>query len=152
MSVNFIGLRIVGKASVGLLLLVLSPFVVMFCIAIPKLDPAILVDFSQGFKNVDGPVLISVIQFNLTGWDFMGNISSSARKPMRDIPVALSLALVLVLLTYLVPLIVAVSVVAPEDYGDNLFAAAAENLWWPLVYAVDGAAFLGLLGLGIGIV
>ena len=82
------------------------------------------------------------------GWDFVGNVSGTAKKPMRDVPIALMGALVLVTLTYTVPLISAISVLDPDEYTDTLFVDAAAALWPAYSYVISTAAFLGLLGLG----
>eukprot|EP01105_Mastigella_eilhardi_P017023 TRINITY_DN3914_c0_g1_i3.p1 TRINITY_DN3914_c0_g1~~TRINITY_DN3914_c0_g1_i3.p1 ORF type:complete len:593 (+),score=128.16 TRINITY_DN3914_c0_g1_i3:163-1779(+) len=148
-AVNLVGVQIVGKASVGLLVIMLSPFVVMFCLAVPHLDFKMLVEFPSPASSIDVGLLVSVIMFNLMGWDFMGNVSGSARKPRRDVPLATSVALTLVLATYAVPLFSAISVVPADQYGDDLFTRAAGMLWGPLEYMVEGAAFLGLFGLGV---
>ncbi|KAH3743159.1 polyamine transporter [Pelomyxa schiedti] len=148
-GINMIGIRIVGTASFLLVIIVLSPFLSLFLMAAPQLNFSLLVTFPDGFDDIDMGLLISVLMFNLTGWDFVGNISSTAKKPMRDVPIALVGALTLVLLTYIVPLISSVSVLEPEKYSENLFTDAARALWPPFMWVINFSAFMGLLGLGV---
>ncbi|KAH3746284.1 Polyamine transporter PUT1 [Pelomyxa schiedti] len=145
------GVRTVGIAMIALTVLVLSPFAVMLVLAIPTLTLKPLVDIKiSDLNNADVPLLICSIMFNLAGWDFVGNVSSLARKPSRDVPAAIVSALVLVCVTYIVPLIVTASVLvmySSDSGGSSAFVEAAKILWSPLAYCVTGAAFIGTFGL-----
>lgn len=71
----FAGIKVVGNAAAVFLVVVLSPFLVMFFIATPQLDFSLFVNFSDfSSKDVDYSLLLSLLMFNLMGWDFVGNV------------------------------------------------------------------------------
>eukprot|EP01105_Mastigella_eilhardi_P015810 TRINITY_DN361_c0_g1_i1.p1 TRINITY_DN361_c0_g1~~TRINITY_DN361_c0_g1_i1.p1 ORF type:complete len:487 (-),score=128.54 TRINITY_DN361_c0_g1_i1:105-1565(-) len=146
-SMNMIGLQLVGKASAVFVVLVLAPFVSLLLMVIPDLKLELLVDFSTPIRELDVSLLLSIFMFNLVGWDFVGNISGAARKPSRDVPIAIFVAMFLIFNTYTLPLLASVSVVPPEDYDENLFVTAAAVVFPPFRYVVSCSAFLGITGL-----
>ena len=151
--VNIAGVQLVGVASVILVVLVLTPFVIMVVMGFQYLDFSMLVEFPPGkyfFDSMDPSLLVSVMLFNLQGWDFVGNLSSRAKKPQRDVPGGILGALVFLFLTYSVPTFSAASILGPDgsQTSDNLYVDAASVVWQPLTIIVTVAALLGVLGLG----
>lgn len=79
----------------------------------------------------------------------IGNICCMVKKPEVDIPLAFSGALVLVVLTYALPMAAAVSLIPVSRYAPDMFYAAAAVISPTLYSLVLVSAFFCLVGLGI---
>lgn len=81
-GINLGGMKIVGKASVALLFLVLSPFLVMACWAFPRLDWRLLGTFPSSReefrRDVDLSLLVSILMFNV-------GLPSPSSFPLRSV-------------------------------------------------------------------
>ncbi|ELP87786.1 amino acid transporter, putative [Entamoeba invadens IP1] len=156
-TVNVIGAKQLSTVGIFLTVGVILPFIVCFFIATPHLDLSQLVNFTVVSEDSSFPKLVSIIMFNLMGWDFVGNVSSQAKKPKRDVPVAMVVALVLVVLTYTVPTMDLVTTLdftqppsvpgSPYSSLEPLYSSMAKKLWKPLSYVITVATILGVFGL-----
>ena len=156
-AVNVLGARYLSSVGVVLTVAVILPFVVLLALSVPSLDLSQLVAFNVALPDASFPKMVSVVMFNLMGWDFVGNVSSQAKKPQRDVPVAMIVSLALVLLTYTIPTVDLVTTLdftlPPSDphsadaITEPLYIACAKRVWEPLAYIIEVATLVGVFGL-----
>lgn len=100
---NYRGLHIVGFSAVLLAIFSLSPFLVMGILSIPRIRPRrwLVVDF----KNVDWRGYFNSMFWNLNYWDKASTVAGEVEDPGQTFPKALLGAVVLVVSSYLIPLL-----------------------------------------------
>jgi len=54
--------------------------------------------------DIDWPVFISILLWALNGWDCMGNIASHVKNPKRTYPIGMTLCVILVMLSNVLPI------------------------------------------------
>jgi amino acid transporter len=134
---NIAGIRAVGKASVYLMLLLLSPFVVMTAYAVWQGAPA--ASLAAHPRSLDLLGALSVAMWNYMGWDNASTIAGEVENPQRNYPRAILGAAALITVVYLIP--VAASMLAHLDPGG-----------WSTGAWVQAAATLGGRWLGLAVV
>ncbi|GLJ26660.1 hypothetical protein SUGI_0518590 [Cryptomeria japonica] len=146
--VNYRGLTVVGWTAVALGVFTLLPFCVMGLISIPRLDPARWVVVDMG--NVDWNLYLNTLFWNLNYWDSISTLAGEVENPGRTLPKALSWAVVLVVLSYFVPLLCGIGAVElnRSQWEDGYFAVIAKMLggvwlrWW--MEAAAAASNMGM--------
>ena len=135
---NIRGARLVGGSSLLMLFALLGPFVVMIVVAFGSQPapaeeaPPLKIDFVAGFL---------VAMFNYMGWDNASTIAGEVDRPQRTYPLALGGALLLVVLTYTLP------VLAAARTGINP-AAWDEGTWVDVGDKVAGPALRAAIAIG----
>lgn len=108
---NLLGVRPVGNASVVLTAILLAPFVALVLAGIPRLVhwqlPAQPLTGGSLFAAVGGG--LTVVIWNFSGWENLSAVAAEIDEPQRNYLRAISVALPLVALGYLLPLMVSVS-------------------------------------------
>jgi amino acid transporter len=138
-AMNLRGARSVGSASVVLGLAVIAPFVVLTALLVWRgnadgfVPP---VDVAGGGETAEhiglvGALLVSM--WNAMGWDNASTIAAEVERPERAYPRGVALALLLVTVTYLVP----VGAMAWAHVPTGSFSTGA---WVDLGRAVGGPA------------
>lgn len=145
---NFRGLTIVGYTAVGLAFFSLLPFLVLGLLAIPRLRPKrwLAIDL----KSTDWRGFLNSLFWNLNFWDKASTLAGEVDKPRETFPKALLAAVVLVTLSYLIPLLAGTGAFALEqsNWEDGYFAEVAMVIggawlkWW-----IQAAAALSNMGL-----
>ncbi|CAI7768709.1 unnamed protein product, partial [Closterium sp. NIES-53] len=107
-ALNLSGVDIVGKASMVFGVSVIAPFVAMFFFAIPQLNLQ-WISFPTP-KPLNWPKLLSVLLWNTSGFDSAGACADEVKDPGRSYPLALLVSVGLMLVTYIVPALVGLSV------------------------------------------
>ncbi|KAK9812978.1 hypothetical protein WJX72_006764 [[Myrmecia] bisecta] len=133
--VNYRGLTIVGRVAVGMTFFIVLPFVVLVGMSVPQIEPS-------NWKQMDwnavkwGPFL-NVMFWNLNYWDSVSTLAGEVPRPHKTFPRALAGAVVLVVLTYLLPLMAGLGVDAdPDQWQLGFYASLAEKIggrwlgWW----------------------
>ncbi|KAK7405839.1 hypothetical protein VNO78_07449 [Psophocarpus tetragonolobus] len=119
---NYRGLHIVGFSAVFLALFSLLPFLVMALLSIPQIRPArcLLLDFS----NLDLPLYFNTMFWNLNYWDKASTLAGEVQDPTKTFPKALFGGLLLVVSSYLIPLLAGTAAFdsSPSDWQDGYFA------------------------------
>ncbi len=132
---NLRGAAAVGRGSVWLWFVALSPFVALIGFAAwtgmhtphAALGPPARLDLS-------GAVLIAM--WNYMGWDNATTIASEVENPQRAYPRAMLLAALMVMLTYLLPIAaVAWAGIPPDRFSTGAWVDAARLLGGPLLAA-----------------
>lgn len=81
---------------------------------------------------------LSYVVFNYSGWDNISTYAAEVDRPQRNYPLAIGIALVVVILTYLLPVLAGVSVTTdPQTWS--------ADAGWPAVARVLGGKWLGAL-------
>ncbi|MCL7047484.1 hypothetical protein MKW94_025421 [Papaver nudicaule] len=145
---NYRGLHIVGFSAVALAMFSLSPFVVMGLISIPRIRPKqwLVVDF----KKVNWRGYFNSMFWNLNYWDKASTLAGEVENPSKTFPKALLGAVVLVMCSYLIPLLAGTGALEskPSEWSDGYFAEVGMLLggvwlkWW-----IQAAAAMSNMGL-----
>ncbi|CAM8899237.1 unnamed protein product [Rhodiola kirilowii] len=145
---NYRGLHIVGFAAVALAIFSLSPFVVMSLLAIPKVRPSkwLVVDF----KAVNWTGYFNSMFWNLNYWDKASTLAGEVENPAKTFPKALYGAVVLVMCSYLIPLLAGTGALSSSsfEWSDGYFAEVGMLIggFW-LKSWIQAAAAMSNLGL-----
>jgi amino acid transporter len=124
---NLRGARAVGGASQWMALLLLGPFAVFCVLAFlgPTHAAAAVPAPSTGGHDWIGGLLVAM--WNFMGWDNASTVAGEVERPQRNYPLAMLGALVLVVLTYVVPIAAAARTgLAPEVWSTGTWVDAAR--------------------------
>ncbi|XP_058081006.1 probable polyamine transporter At3g19553 [Magnolia sinica] len=145
---NYRGLNIVGFSAVGLAIFSLCPFVVMGVLSIPRIRPKqwLVVDF----RNVNWRGYFNSMFWNLNYWDKASTLAGEVENPSRTFPKALLGAVVVVVASYLVPLLAGTGAldVPSSEWSDGYFAEIGMLIggvwlkWW--IQAASAMSNMGL--------
>lgn len=145
---NYRGLTIVGWVAVVLGVFSILPFAVMGLVSIPKLQPArwLVVNL----KDVDWNLYLNTLFWNLNYWDSISTLAGEVENPNKTLPKALFYALILVVLSYFLPLLSGTGAIAlnRELWTDGYFSDVAKIIggawlgWW-----IQGAAAMSNMGM-----
>ncbi|GAB2292140.1 hypothetical protein Dimus_026391 [Dionaea muscipula] len=146
---NYRGLNIVGFFAVLLAIFSLCPFLVMGILAIPRIRPKrwLAVDF----KVVDWRAYFNTMFWNLNYWDKASTLVEEVENPSTTFPKAIFGAVILVVVSYLIPLLAGTGAYSSDagDWTDGYFAQVGMLIgggswlkWW-----IQAAAAMSNLGL-----
>ncbi len=149
---NMRGSDVVGGSSKLFLVIVLAPFLVLFVVGLFKMDRNPFQPFvfeGTGFGTAFGSGLF-VIMWNYMGWDGLSTVAGEIRNPRRDYPRALAITIPLITAIYLLPTLVSLAVVGPDEVewtagAYNLVADAVVGRWLGVVLSI--AALVSAIGL-----
>ncbi len=135
---NLLGIRLVGRASILLTIVLLAPFAGLIGIAIPSLAhwhlPAASVARGAGRMGALGAGLMVVI-WNFCGWENLSVVAAEIKGAQRNYARAVAVVLPLVVIGYILPLAAGTAVIAdPRQWTTGAFAHIGERL---------GGAYLG---------
>ncbi|MBI3301903.1 MAG: APC family permease [Deltaproteobacteria bacterium] len=131
-GLNIRGTQLVGRSAIVFACLVLAPFAVVVFLGAPRVDPAAWLT-RQG--TVEWGLLLSIMLWNTCGWDNAGCCAGEVQQPEKVYPRAMAATVVLVTLSYLLP--VAVGVGVDRRWGDW------QEGYFPTVAAQLGGPWLG---------
>uniref|UniRef100_A0ACD5WY41 Uncharacterized protein n=1 Tax=Avena sativa TaxID=4498 RepID=A0ACD5WY41_AVESA len=122
---NYAGLSIVGWGAVTLGIVSLAPFVLMTAMSVPKLRPPRWASQVKGRK--DWRMFFNTLFWNLNYWDSASTMAGEVDRPERTFPRALAVAVVLIAVSYLLPLMAATGATdaAPDAWVNGYLADAA---------------------------
>ncbi|KAI9128253.1 hypothetical protein K1719_001246 [Acacia pycnantha] len=145
---NYRGLHVVGFSAILLAVFSLFPFLIMAVLAIPRIRPSrwLIVDF----KVVDVRGYFNSMFWNLNYWDKASTLAGEIENPSKTFPKALLGAVVLVVSSYLVPLLAGTGAFRSEasEWADGYFAEVGMSIggFWLKVW-IQVAAAMSNLGL-----
>ena len=126
-ALNIAGIRVVGLTSLWLFFLLSTPFALIVLLAPFKLGASGAANLAPVTSTVGllGGMLIAM--WNYMGWDNASTIALEVERPQRTYPRAMIAAVVLVLLTYLLPFaaVYLAGVPAAAFGGDGAWAQVA---------------------------
>ncbi|KAJ3685511.1 hypothetical protein LUZ61_014675 [Rhynchospora tenuis] len=146
---NYRGLQLVGLSAIALTAFSLSPFIVMVFLAIPRIRPDRWIKFDR--KILDLRAYFNIMFWNLNSWDKASTLAGEVENPSRTFPKAIFGALVLVVLTYVVPLLAGTGALDEAKIGewtDGYFAQVGFEIggrWLDLW--IQAAAAMSNMGL-----
>ncbi|XP_051214501.1 probable polyamine transporter At3g13620 [Lolium perenne] len=145
---NYAGLSIVGWGAVTLGIVSLAPFVLMTAMSVPKLRPRRWASQVKGRK--DWRMFFNTLFWNLNYWDNASTMAGEVDRPERTFPRALAVAVVLIAVSYLLPLMAATGATdAPPDAWVNGYLADAAGIiggrW--LKYWTGAGAVISSIGM-----
>jgi amino acid transporter len=144
--INYSGLDIVGNLSILVCAISMSPFLIMCLLAIPKLDPQRWLvtpelnlssdDDAVGFLSnpeylgVHWRPLLNILFWNLNSFDVGASFAGEVRNPEQVFPRAMFFAVLLVVSSYLLPLlaILGSTDTNQEDWNAGYFSAVAVTI------------------------
>ncbi|XP_057769210.1 probable polyamine transporter At1g31830 isoform X2 [Salvia miltiorrhiza] len=145
---NYRGLTVVGWAAILLGVFSLMPFLVMGVVAVPKLEPSrwLVLDLN----NVDWGLYLNTLFWNLNYWDSISTLAGEVDNPGRTLPRALFYGLIMVVLSYFLPLLIGTGAIPlnREDWSDGYFSEIAKiigGVWLRLW--VQGASAVSNMGM-----
>lgn len=145
---NYRGLNIVGFTAVSLATFSLFPFLVMGLLSVPRIRPKrwLMVDFNK----VDWRGFFNSMFWNLNYWDKASTLAGEVENPSKTFPKALLGAVVLIIFSYLVPLLAGTGALdtVVTEWSDGYFAEVGLSIggiwlkWW-----IQAAAAMSNMGL-----
>ncbi|MCL7029714.1 hypothetical protein MKW94_026834, partial [Papaver nudicaule] len=133
---NYRGLHIVGFSAVAIAIFSLCPFFIMGLLSIPRIKPKqwLVVDF----KKVNWRGYFNNMFWNLNYWDGVSTLAGEVENPSKTLPKALLGAVVLVICSYLIPLLAGTGALEskPSEWSDGYFAEVGMLIggvwlkWW----------------------
>ncbi|MFI9274945.1 APC family permease [Kitasatospora sp. NPDC052896] len=120
---NLLGAGWVGESSVVFALICLTPMVILSAVGIAHLighgiNPigSMTSGSGQSMAKAFGSGLF-IVMWNYSGWDSVSNVAGEMENPRKHLPRALSIAVVLIMVGYLLPGIGSLSVGPGGDHG-----------------------------------
>lgn len=153
---NLLGARVAGWMAAVAGVLVVTPFIAMAGMAVEGFSSfdAVVGSWSGGPPSGQGTAGalgagLFVVMWNYQGWDGVATVNGEVRRPGRTIPIALGIVVVLSMLTYLLPVLAALTVTSdPAAWGEGAFPALAGAIGGEgLRFAVAVGAVIGVAGL-----
>jgi amino acid transporter len=130
---NLRGAPSVGDGSVGLFLLLLSPFAIFVVLAFWRgftLHPAVQWTHPNSESALSTAVLVAM--WNYMGWDNASTVAKEVEDPQRNYPRAMIGSALLVAFTYLLPLVaMAVGGLSSQGFSTGSWVDAAANVGGP---------------------
>ena len=142
-ALNLAGALDVGRSALVAVVLVLGAFAAFLIAWVltgqsPAHAATVIAQDLAGERRTDLLLGLSVIVFNYSAWDKAASYAGEVDAPQRNYPIALGAALVLTVLSYLVPVLAGVGVTADA-------ALWSADAGWPAIAERFGGKGLGLV-------
>jgi amino acid transporter len=140
-GVNLRPMHVVSMVSTIATVFVIAPFLVQPFFALTQLESCGS-DLLQTAPDVDWSLFISTLLWNYQGWDGLGTIAGEVADGGRTYPLGVVAALVLMSVTYALPVVVGIAVVPNyADWTDGYLAVIGEKIGGYMgVWVLLGAA------------
>lgn len=124
------GLEMVGALATIFCVMVVLPFVALTLVGIPDISVSTwLATPPDGVSGVDWTLFLSILAWNYAGWDSVSTIAGQVKNPKRNFPVAMIGDIIGVLLVYLPPILIGVSVNTQySDWEESTFIDVARTV------------------------
>ena len=145
---NLLGAPRVGKDSVWMSVLLLSPFAVFFCLCVwraAKFHPGVNWGGHGGDAGISTAILVAL--WNYMGWDNASTVAQEVENPQRNYPRAMIAAITLGAVAYVLPLLaMALAGLPAGSFSTGDWASAAGAVGGPLlgVAVVAGGCITGV--------
>jgi amino acid transporter len=145
---NLRGAPAVGEGSVGLFILLLSPFAIFVVLGFWRgLTSHPTVQWSQTGPEAALSTAVLVAMWNYMGWDNASTVAQEVENPQRNYPRAMITAAALVAVTYLLPLLaMALAGLSTNSFSTGAWMTAAERVGgrWLGLAVVAGGVICGI--------
>jgi amino acid transporter len=135
---NLLGAPAVGDGSLGLFVLLLSPFAVLVAFAVARGAHPVAAAIPAPTEHAGLSTAILVALWNYMGWDNASTVAREVDNPQRNYPRAILMAAGIVTLSYVIPL-------AAMAWARVPVAAFTTGSWADIAHSMAG----GWLGLAI---
>lgn len=149
---NMRGAKLIGDSSKLFGFIVVAPFVLVTIFGLFKMDrnpfdPFVAEGLSFGPAAGAG---LFVVMWNYMGWDSLSTIAGEIDQPRKNFPKALAITIPLITIIYLLPTLVSLAVVGPDEvvWTAGAYTAVAEKVgghWLGVV--VNITALVSAIGL-----
>eukprot|EP00796_Vickermania_ingenoplastis_P006143 gene6143-4422_t len=144
--INIYGVQFVGSFSVGIMLVTIMPFFIMFALQLPHgLDWARIAELPT---HIEWSLFLPVVAWNFSGFDSAGNVIEEVQDPHSTFIRALLLMIGAALTTYIPPILAGASA---ESLRDVPFTDWGDGFWVMVGRAVGGTPMASVVMLGGGI-
>jgi len=149
---NLMGSNFVGRSMMALAAFVLLPFLFqcLYIIFTKDMHFGALLQIREHASADHWVQLISVLYWNMSGFDSASTCAGEVRRPGKTYPRALSYTLALVFLTYFIPLSVFTTVANPDwhCWDEGWFSVIGQKeVGWLLALWIVIASFAGNAGM-----
>jgi amino acid transporter len=149
---NLAGAWAVGEGSAAMTVLLLAPFALLAGLAFFGHAPSAVAHAAGAADAAHRPDLaggILVAMWNYMGWDNASTVAGEVERPQRTYPIAIVVAVVLVALTYVIPVAaMGVAGVDPSDWDTGAWVDAARAFGGaPLAFAVVVGGMISAFGM-----
>lgn len=151
LGVNLLGARAVGNNALMSILLVLIPFGLLTVLSLSQSGAtgtawaAIKSGWSQPVDLKTIGIGFSVVLWNYCGWDNVSTYAGEVDRPQRAYPRALTIALPLIVVAYILPLLAGLAVTTDATVW-------TESAGWPVIGQMLGGNWLGIVIAGAALV
>ncbi len=149
---NLRGAPSIGRGSIAMFALLLSPFAILICFAVHRglhhpAPPGLWAAAPSGGTSFGTAVLVGM--WNYMGWDNASTIAQEVENPARNYPLAMLSASVIVAAGYIVPLgAIAFAGVPLQQFTTGAWVTAARSLAGPaLATAIVAGGMLNGIGM-----
>ena len=133
MMLNLLNAQMQGTISLFFAFLCILPFILLALIGLPQIEIATVTGGLRDVSEVNWGLTLSAILWVGSGWDSPGTVAGDVKQPKRTYPRAVIVAVALVMITNLLPVLVASSVERKiEDY------VSGNAFWATLAYKLGG--------------
>ncbi|MBV8049910.1 MAG: APC family permease [Acidobacteriaceae bacterium] len=130
---NIAGVRVVSTTSLWLFFALSAPFIAIVCIAPFKIG-ALAAVAKPANANVDILTGLLICMWNYMGWDNASTIATEVERPQRTYPRAMLVAVMIVALSYIVPVAAMwMTGLSPTAWDTGFWADIAGMLGGPLL-------------------
>jgi amino acid transporter len=131
---NLRGAPTVGDTSVGLFVLLLSPFIILMVAGFWRGLHAHAASMHPAHHELSMATAILVAMWNYMGWDNASTIAEEVENPQRNYPRAMVMSIAVVAAAYVLPLAaIAVAGIPVDRFSTGSWADAARELVGPLL-------------------
>ena len=131
---NIAGVRVVSTTSLWLFFALSAPFIAIVCIAPFKFGVLAHVATKPTNANVDILTGLLICMWNYMGWDNASTIATEVERPQRTYPRAMLVAVMIVALSYIVPVAAMwMTGLSPAAWDTGFWADIAGMLGGPLL-------------------
>jgi len=138
---NIAGAKAVGDSSFWLFFLLLSPFAVVTLWVIAHPSPVSYPTMRLNHKDFIGAILVAM--WNYMGWDNASTIAEEVENPQRTYPLAMTVAVATVALSYAIPIAaMSRSGIAPDAWETGSWAELGSSVvapWLKIAIVIGGA-------------
>jgi amino acid transporter len=138
---NIAGVKVVSNTSLWLFFALSAPFVAIVCIAPFKFGALAVVATKPTNSGIDIITGLLICMWNYMGWDNASTIATEVERPQRTYPRAMLVAVVIVALSYVVPV--------ASMWMTGLPASSWDTGFWADVAGLLGGPLLRV-GLALG--
>jgi amino acid transporter len=129
---NLLGARVVGRLSVVMTVVLLSPFAVLTVLAFAASRAATVESPPAGSLDLMAGVLLAMWSFS--GWEESSTIAGEVERPQRTYPLVMLGALVCTTLSYLLPVLAAARLdIDPSIWKTGAWVDVAQQIGGPVL-------------------